>query len=87
MTKRKRKTPNEDAETIITITLRDVLHVVEGSAALSATRRRDLRSAVMRVASLLGDEPSRIPLHLPAISARLATNQERESYVEKITDR
>ena len=34
MTKRKRKTPNEDAETIITITLRDVLNVVEGSAAL-----------------------------------------------------
>jgi hypothetical protein len=73
MTKRKRKTSNEDAETIITITLRDVLNVVEGSAALSATRRRDLRSAVMRVASLLGDVPSRIPLHLPAISARLAT--------------
>src|ERR1700693_33540 len=72
MTKPKRKTPSEDAETIITITLRDVLNVVEGSDALSVTRRRDLRSAVMRVASLLGDEPARVPLDLPAISARLA---------------
>jgi integrase len=67
-----KKTPIGGADTAISFTLRDVLNVVEGSDALSVTRRRDLRSAVMRVASLLGDDPARIPLDLRAISAKLA---------------
>ena len=73
MTKPKRKTPNEGAETAIPFTLRDLLTAVEKRGALSVTRRRDLRSAVTRVASLLDDDPAGIPLDLPAISARLAT--------------
>jgi integrase len=73
MTKPKRKSPDGDAEAINTITLRDVLTAVEKRDAPSVTRRRDLRSAVMRVASLLGDDPARIPLDLPAIGAKLAT--------------
>ena len=71
--KPKRKASIGGAETIIPITLQDVLNAVEGREALSVTRRRDLRSAVTRVASLLGDDPARIPLDLPAISAKLAT--------------
>lgn len=39
---------------------------------LSATRRRDLISAVRRIAALLGGEPAAIPLDMAAISARLA---------------
>lgn len=39
---------------------------------LPATRRRDLVSAVKRVAILLGDEPAAIAFDLGAISARLA---------------
>ena len=73
MTKLKRKTPNEDAEPVTPFTLRDLLTAVEKLDAPSVTRRRDLRSAVTRVAFLLDDEPARIPLDLPAISARLAT--------------
>ena len=57
----------------ITLTLQAVVNAVEGCDALSDTRRRDLRSAVMRVASLLGDDPARIPLDMRAIGARLAT--------------
>jgi integrase len=73
MTKPKRKTPNEDAQPVTPFTLRDLLASVEKRDAPSVTRRRDLRSAVTRVASLLDDDPARIPLDLPAISARLAT--------------
>jgi integrase len=72
MTKIKRKTPNEHAETVTPFTLRDLLTAVEKRDVPSVTRRRDMRSAVTRVASLLEDEPARIPLDLPAISARLA---------------
>ena len=53
-------------------TLASVLEILESRSELSATRQRDLRSAVKRVAALLGDEPARIQLDLPAISARLA---------------
>ena len=73
MTKPKRKTPNEDAQPVTPFTLRDLLAAVEKRDAPSVTRRRDLRSAVTRVASLLDDDPAGIPLDLPAISARLAT--------------
>ena len=54
-------------------TLADVLAVVERNTTLSPTRLRDLRSAVIRVADLLGNVPGRIALDLPTISARLAT--------------
>ncbi len=53
-------------------TLGDVLAAVGTQQDLSETRRRDLRSAVNRVAALLGDAPERIPLVMPSISARLA---------------
>jgi hypothetical protein len=43
-----------------------------GHEALPVTRRRDLRSSIMRVAFLLGEDPGRILLDLPAISAKLA---------------
>jgi hypothetical protein len=52
-------------------TLAHVLAVVDRSTALSPTRLRDLRSAVMRVASLLGNVPGRIALDLPAIATGL----------------
>ena len=53
-------------------TLAHVLAAVDRSTALSPTRLRDLRSAVMRVAHLLGNVPSRIALDLPAIATSLA---------------
>ena len=53
-------------------TLAEVLAAVERSTALSPTRLRDLRSAVIRVADLLEDAPGRIALDLPTIAARLA---------------
>lgn len=54
------------------VTLAGVLADLERPGKLSATRLRDLRSAVKRVATLLGDEPAAIPLDIGAISARLA---------------
>lgn len=54
------------------VTLAQVLAAVERKAKLTATRRRDLVSAIKRVAILLGDEPAAIPLEMAAISARLA---------------
>jgi integrase len=45
---------------------------LEREGKLTATRKRDLISAVKRVANLLGDEPGAIALDMPAISARLA---------------
>jgi integrase len=71
--KPKKKHPIGGAETITTITLLDLLNAVEGREALSATRRRDLRSSIKRVALLVGDDPARIPLDMPVISAKLAT--------------
>ena len=53
-------------------TLRDVFEAVEGLQGLSITRRRDLRSAVNRIAALLDDDPGRIALDIPAIGAKLA---------------
>jgi integrase len=53
-------------------TLVNVLLALETQRNLSETRRRDFRSSVKRVASLLDDDPARIPLDLPAISAKLA---------------
>ena len=52
--------------------LHDVLDSLERREGLSATRRRDLRSAVTRVASLLGNDPKAVALNLPAIRVKLA---------------
>ena len=54
------------------ITLAGVLAALERDGKLTATRRRDLVSAVKRVAALLGDEPAAIPLDMGAISGKLA---------------
>ena len=48
-------------------TLATVLAALEQPGGLSTTRLRDLRSAVKRVADLLGDEAAGIPLDLGAI--------------------
>jgi hypothetical protein len=53
--------------------LSDVLIALDHREGLSATRSRDLRSAVRRISALMGDNPACIPLNLPAISAKLAT--------------
>jgi integrase len=53
-------------------TLAEVLAALERNTALSPTRLRDLRSAVLRVAGLLGNVPDRIALDLPTIAAGLA---------------
>ena len=66
----KPKSKDPIAET--TTTLQDVINAVKGRDALSITRRRDLCSAVVRVASLLNEDPGAIPLNLPVLSARLA---------------
>jgi integrase len=66
----KNKEPIGGAAT--TITLQDVINAVKGRDTLSITRRRDLCSAVTRVASLLDEDPGRIALNLPVLSAKLA---------------
>ena len=55
------------------ITLATLLAALEWSSALSATRLRDLRSAVKRVSILLANDPGGIDFDLSAISTRLAT--------------
>jgi hypothetical protein len=67
--KRKGKAASGGTET--TATLQDVLHAIEGLETLTVTRRRDLRSAVKRVATLLGDDPARVLLDIPTISSQL----------------
>jgi integrase len=54
-------------------TLADVDRKVADKDSLSVTRRRDLRSAISRVAALLGEEPAYLPLELNEVAARLAT--------------
>jgi integrase len=53
-------------------TLETVLDALEGRRDLAPNRLRDLRSAVTRVAKLLGAAPSHIPLDLPVLSGKLA---------------
>ena len=67
--KPKTKTPTEGAAPQ---TLATVLAALEGNEGLSETRKRDLRSAVKRVAVLLANDPARIILDLSQISVRLA---------------
>src|ERR1700738_4647904 len=54
------------------LTLATILAVLEHRVRLPATRLRDMRSAVNRVADLLGNEPAGIPLDMHAISIRLS---------------
>ena len=54
------------------MTLATILAALEGPGILSATRLRDLRSAVKRVADLLGNEPACVALDMDAISVRLS---------------
>jgi integrase len=54
------------------VTLETVLAAVERKGGLSRARRRDLRSAVHRVADLLGGNPRTIALDLAAIGAQLS---------------
>jgi hypothetical protein len=51
--------------------IRDPAGRAGGSQAITATRQRDLRSAVKRVAGLLGNEPAAITLDMDAISGGL----------------
>ncbi len=53
------------------MTLATLLSALERPGKLADDRRRDLRSAVRRVAELVGDEPAAVALDLAAISARL----------------
>ena len=52
--------------------LSDVVEAIESHPMLATTRRRDLRSAIKRVADLLGEDLARIKLDLPSIGAQLA---------------
>ena len=53
-------------------TLADVATALKRARGLSATRVRDLVSAVKRVAALLGNEPAALAVEISAISAKLA---------------
>ena len=72
-TKGKTKPSTGGAAKPTTLTLADVLISLGEETSLSATRLRDLQSAVKRVAELLGQEPRAVPLDLPAISTKLAS--------------
>src|SRR3984893_17859901 len=54
------------------LTLATILAALEHRGVGPATRVRDMRSAVNRVADLLGNEPAGIPLDMHAISIRLS---------------
>jgi hypothetical protein len=54
-------------------TLADVETALQVCTSLSETRRRDLVSAVRRVAALIGDEPARLSLDLAMIQNKLNT--------------
>jgi hypothetical protein len=56
-----------------TPSLATVLDSFNRPSPLSATRLRDLRSAVKRVAELLGNVPAAIPLNMEEIQAGLST--------------
>jgi integrase len=70
--KRNTKGFGSAADTPGPVTLADVLARLQHNDAISATRLRDLRSALQRVAGLLGEGPAHVPLELPVISAKLA---------------
>jgi integrase len=66
-----KSSPQRGSAPAESITLAAVVSSLEQSA-LNPTRLRDLRSAVKRVAILIGQEPAAIRLDLEAISSRLA---------------
>jgi integrase len=68
--KSKVKTPS--SEVVAPATLATVLAALEPPGALAGTRLRDMRSAVTRVADLLGNEPVAIALDMESIRAALA---------------
>ena len=72
MTRATRKRSCKDLP-VEAMTLAAMLAALDRPGKLSATRLRDLRSAVKRVANLLGDEPAGLPLDIAGISARLNT--------------
>jgi integrase len=69
----KETTMSNPKNTAVVPTLADVDHEVAKKSSLSPTRRRDLRSAISRVAALSGEEPAHLPLELSKIAERLAT--------------
>ncbi len=71
--KSKSKAPAANGVMANPTTLATVLAALEQPRGLSTTRLRDVRSAVKRVADLLGEEPGSIPLDLRAIGAKLGT--------------
>ena len=71
MTQPKGKAASRGAIAAQSMTLATLQTALERSRALSATRLRDLRSAVRRIADLLGNEPAGIALDMEAISMRL----------------
>lgn len=70
MTRATKKLSREDSP-VEAMTLAAMLAALDRPDKLSAIRLRDLRSAVKRVANLLGDEPAALPLDIAGISARL----------------
>ena len=58
--------------TRLTITLADVITALQADPSLAPTRRRDLCSAVRRVAGMLERDPARLPASLPEIRRALA---------------
>lgn len=56
----------------LTLTLADVIASLEADPGLAPTRRRDLCSAVRRVAGMLERDPARLPASLPEIRRALA---------------
>ena len=68
----KRKTPPQAAASAQPVTLASLLAGLERPGGVSGTRLRDLKSAVKRVAALLGNEPAAIALDMGAISTGLA---------------
>ena len=70
-TESNRQAATEGVTSPAPLTLALLLDAVERAHSLSDTRRRDLRSAVRRVAHLLDNEPGAIPLDLRVISEQL----------------
>ena len=70
---RKSKDHISPAAVVPLTNLAAIMAALESNPTLSATRRRDLLSAVRRVADLLGNDPVAVELDLSVISAGLAT--------------
>ncbi len=58
--------------TRLTLTLAEVITALQADPSLAPTRRRDLCSAVRRVAEMLERDPARLPASLPEIRRALA---------------